>query len=119
MIYERIKALCKKNDISVNELENEIKIARGSLCKVGKHKPNSNKMQAVAKRLNTTVDYLMTGKEPETQRYDEELAEKDVALLDLSEEIKDCALRMSKLSEDRLNALLCVIKAHLDLEESR
>ena len=39
MIYERIKALCRENKISVNELEKRLDIAKGSLCKIDKHKP--------------------------------------------------------------------------------
>lgn len=65
MIYDRIKELCKKNGISVNSLEEKIGVSRGSLCKIDKHKPNSYKLNLLAENLHTTVDYLITGKEPD------------------------------------------------------
>lgn len=120
-MYEIFEMLLTKKGVKTAEVcrATGIKSPVFSEWKKGKSCPNVDKLILIAKYFNVSVEYLRTGKEPETQRYDEELAEKDVALLDLSEEIKDCALRMSKLSEDRLNALLGVIKAHLDLEESR
>ena len=63
MIYERIKGLCKKNGISVNELEKRVDVSRGSICKIDKHTPNSKTLEKIAKELNSTLDYLMTGQE--------------------------------------------------------
>lgn len=97
MIYERIKELCKKNKISVNSLELKLDIAKGSLCKIDKHKPSSEKMQSLAKELNTTVDYLVYGKEME---FTIEMAKKDVALSNMQERAKEYALKLNELSKE-------------------
>ena len=54
-IYERIKDLAK-GKISINKLEKELGISRGSLCKIDKNKPTSEKLQKIA-------DYLLTGQD--------------------------------------------------------
>lgn len=95
MIYERIKELCKKNGISVNELEKRAGVAKGYLCKVDTHKPSSEKVQAIAKELHTSVDFLMTGKESE---FSIEMAETDLALSNMEARVKEYALKLSNLS---------------------
>lgn len=63
MIYKRIKELCATNGISVNALEDKLGISRGSLCKIDKHKPSSEKLRMIAEELKTTTDFLLTGEE--------------------------------------------------------
>ena len=63
MIYDRIKTLCKKNGISVNQLEKELSISRGALCKIDTNKPGGEKLQKLSDYFGVTVEYLMTGKE--------------------------------------------------------
>ena len=106
MIYERIKYLCKKNGISVNLLESELGIAKGSLCKIDKHKPSTDRMQSLAKRLYTTVDYLMTGKEFE---FSTEMALTDVKLSNMSLELKEYALKLAALPEDKQRQIMNLI----------
>lgn len=106
MIYERIKALCKENKISVNELEKRLDIAKGSLCKIDKHKPSSEKMEMLAKELNTTSKFLLTGEEPE---FTIEIAEKDVLLSQMESRLKEYALKMSELSKEKQDLVLKMI----------
>ena len=106
MIYERIKALCKENKVSVNELEKRLDIAKGSLCKIDKHKPSSEKMEMLAKELNTTSKFLLTGKEPE---FTIEMAKKDVALSKMEIRLKDYALKMAKLPKEKQDLVLKMI----------
>lgn len=63
MIYERIKELCKKNGISVSELEKRVGVSRGSICKIDKHAPSSNTVDKIARELHTSFDYIIIGKE--------------------------------------------------------
>lgn len=63
MIYNRIKELAKKNDISINALEKKIGVSRGSLCKIDSHKPSSEKIKKLADELHTSVDYLLNGED--------------------------------------------------------
>lgn len=58
MIYSKIRELCKINEISINKLEAELQFARGSLCKIDKNKPSSERLQKIAEYLNVSADYL-------------------------------------------------------------
>lgn len=60
-LKERIKELCKKNNISMNQLEQELGFGKGYISKLGKSTPNATKIQQLANRLGVTVDYLMNG----------------------------------------------------------
>lgn len=62
---DRIKELCKKNGISVNKLEKELGFATGYISKLDKSTPNTKKIQLIADYFNVSLDYLLTGKEPE------------------------------------------------------
>lgn len=73
IIYERIKELADKRGISINALEDKLDISRGSLCKIDKHKPSSEKVSKLAKELETTSEFILNGEEPEAN-YSDELA---------------------------------------------
>lgn len=64
-LRERIKDLCKKNEISVNKLEIDLKFGKGYVSKLDKSIPNSEKLQKIADYLDVSLDYLMTGNEPD------------------------------------------------------
>lgn len=68
MIYERIKSLTK-GKISINQLEKELGISSGSLCKIDKNKPSSDKLQKIADYLGVSVDYLLTGEDKSDNPY--------------------------------------------------
>lgn len=106
MIYERIKELCKANDISVNELEKRTGVAKGYLCKVDTHKPSADKMRAIADELKTSVDYLTTGKEIE---FTAEMAMIDVELSNMEKRVKEYALKLASLSEEDKQMIMKMI----------
>ena len=115
MIYQRIKELCDKKGTSINALEDKLGISRGSLCKIDKHKPSSMKVQMIAEELNTSSNYILTGKETTDNKYSPEMAllvgkirndkELSKALLkyfDLSDEKKKHVLdNINMLSEEK------------------
>lgn len=68
MIYERIKSLTK-GKISINQLEKELGISSGSLCKIDKNKPSSDKLQKIADYLGVSVDYLLNGEDSDAEYY--------------------------------------------------
>ena len=106
MIYERIKELCKKKGISVNLLEKNVGVAKGSLCKIDRHKPSAEKMQMLANTLNTTVDYLVSGKET---KFSSEMAMIDVELTDMPLEMKRYALKLANLSVEKQKQIMSLI----------
>lgn len=67
MIYQRIKELCKRDNISVNKLEQTLGFAKGSLCRIDVNKPSIDKLQKIADLFGVSVEYLNTGKEPESK----------------------------------------------------
>ena len=67
-LKERIQALCKNNGISMNQLEQNLGFGKGYISKLGKSTPNANKLQKIAQYFHVSVDYLMTGNEPEEQK---------------------------------------------------
>lgn len=60
-MYERIKELCDINGVSVNKMESDLDIARGSVCKIDKSDPGIKKLDKIAKYLNSTIDYIFYG----------------------------------------------------------
>lgn len=63
-ILDRIRKLLEEKDMSISELERLSDIARGTIGKWDKVIPSADKLQRVATTLGTSIDYLLTGKEP-------------------------------------------------------
>lgn len=59
--YDRIRDLAKKNGTNVTALERELGFAKGSISKIDKNMPSTERVQKIADRLNTTVGYIMGG----------------------------------------------------------
>lgn len=91
MIYERIKQLCKIKGTSVNKLEHELLISRGSLCRIDVNKPSAEKIQKIADYLGVSTTYLMTGEEDR----------KEVALT--SKDERDIQKKLNQIMEDIQN----------------
>lgn len=72
---DRIKALCKKKGVSMNTAEKEIGLAKGYISKLDKSNPNMTTLQKMADYFDVSVEYLMAGKENESN--DSELTSKD------------------------------------------
>ena len=72
---DRIKALCKKKGVSMNTAEKEIGLAKGYISKLDKSNHNMTTLQKMADYFDVSVEYLMAGKENESN--DSELTAKD------------------------------------------
>ena len=57
-----IRAICAKNNTSIKALEKELGFSNGSLAKASTIK--DDRLQKIAEHFNVSVDYLMTGEEP-------------------------------------------------------
>lgn len=79
---EIIRSLCRRNGISVTDLEKELGFGNGSLTKSGVIR--SDRLLIVAKRFNVSMEYLMG--EPDIQRkeyyFDDATAEKAQEIFD-------------------------------------
>ena len=67
-MYNKIKELCKEKSISVNALEKELGFAKGSLCKIDKNKPSSEKLPKIADYFGVQLDYLTGTSEYKTKK---------------------------------------------------
>lgn len=73
-IVDRIRILCQENGTSITKIEKELGYANGTIGKwrTSKRKPPLEKVLAIAKRLQTTTEYLYDGNEkaptPEGER---------------------------------------------------
>ncbi|MCM1561834.1 MAG: hypothetical protein NC123_20225 [Butyrivibrio sp.] len=64
-LVERIKLKCKENHTSMNALEGELGFGNGTLRRWDERTPGADRLLILANRLNTSVDWLLTGKTPE------------------------------------------------------
>ena len=77
-MYERIKELCKLNNVSINELEKKLGISKGSLCKIDSTDPGLSRIIAIAEYFSVNINYLVYGEKydkPDPDEYDENIAE--------------------------------------------
>lgn len=59
MIYDTIKKLCEKKGVSVSSVEKKAGLSNGAISKWNNSSPTVEKLNAVAKVLNVTVDSLL------------------------------------------------------------
>ena len=62
-ILNRIKELLKEYDYTLASLEREANLGQGTIRRWDTNIPSADKLYSVANLLNTSVDYLLTGKE--------------------------------------------------------
>lgn len=103
---DRIKELCKNNGISANKLEKNLGFTAGYISKLDKSTPNAKNIKMIADYFNVSLDYLMTGKE---SRFTVEMADLDAELIFMPLRIKECALKMSKLTEEEQGQIIALV----------
>lgn len=60
-LKDRIKSLANERGISLPALESELGFGNSTIVKWDKSTPNADKLNAVAKYFNVSMDYLMNG----------------------------------------------------------
>ena len=107
-IGNRIKEKREKMGISQTELANMVKISKQTLYKyengIITNIP-SDKIEAIASKLNVSASYLMGWNIEEI----ESTAKKDLALSKMSERMTEYALKMASLSENDQNYVAYMI----------
>lgn len=102
---ERIKNLCKEKGITANKLEQDLGFGGGYISKLDKSTPNTAKIQKIADYLEVSLEYLMTGKEPQVDYlYSDKNAEFLIEVTKMAKN-KDFVERMTKymslMNEDK------------------
>ena len=63
-LTDRIHQLAEQNNMTFASIERELNFGRGTIRKWDINCPSADKLLKVANLLHTTVDYLLTGKDP-------------------------------------------------------
>lgn len=103
---ERVKTICKERKIPISKLESDCGFANGYISQLRKGVFPDDRILKIAEYLNTSVNYLMTGKEME---FTAEMANIDSELLFMEKRIKEYALKLSKLSEEDKTQIMNMI----------
>ena len=59
MIYDKIKELCKKKNVSVGQVEKRAGLGKGTIGKWNNSKPTVDNLLAVAKELGEPMEYFL------------------------------------------------------------
>ena len=62
-MYQKIKDLCEKNNISVYYLEKELGLSTGSVCKWEKSIPRADTLSKVANYFGVSINYFLKSDE--------------------------------------------------------
>lgn len=85
-------------------------VAKSTLSdwKSGKSNPKQDKLAKIAKYFEVSVEYLMTGKEPQPT-FAVEMAEIDLQLSNQSKRLKEYMLKLAELPKDKQENILNLI----------
>ena len=57
--FEIVKDLCEKQGISLNALEDKLKLGKNSLYGLKRNQPSAERLQQIADYFNVSTDYLL------------------------------------------------------------
>lgn len=60
-LFDRVKQLCKENNVTQGQMEKDINISNGASSKWKISQPNSETLQKLADYFNVSTDFLLTG----------------------------------------------------------
>lgn len=106
-MYSVFETLCQQNGKTPYKVGKDTKIATSTLSdwKNGKSTPKQDKLKIIADYFNVSVDFLMTGKEPDNK----ERAKIDAALARQNNRIKEYMLKFANLPEEKRNQIMSLI----------
>lgn len=58
-LFDKIKELCRKQGISLNQLEEKLGLSRNSIYTIKNKKPSAERLQLIADYFNVSTDYLL------------------------------------------------------------
>ncbi len=94
-MYEIFEQLLQKHGLTSYKLSQLIGVSQSTLSdwKRGRSTPKQDKLQKIADYFGVTVDYLMTGKEPEQKEFNPQLTAKDEK--DISKKVDEILSQLS------------------------
>lgn len=61
MVYEKVKELCEKNNITVSKLEKDLGLGNCTILKWKDSSPSFEKIKMVADYFKVSIDYFVEG----------------------------------------------------------
>lgn len=80
-MFERIKELCRKRGISVNNLENSLGYSKNTLYRLKTQNPGADKLKDIADYFDVSVDYLL-GRNDKLQNEEPSMAKQVMMRMD-------------------------------------
>ena len=96
-LKDRVKALAQERGISLPVLESELGFGNSTIVKWDKSTPNADKLNAVAKFFNVSMDYLLNG---DTEKSQELTARDERDITKILEQTKEQLLSQEGLMLD-------------------
>ena len=103
---ERVKTICKERKIPISKLESDCGFANGYIGQLRKGVFPDDRILKIAEYLNVSVDYLMTGNEVE---FIVETAKNDALLTKMPSRIKEYALKLAEMPEEKRELVMQMI----------
>lgn len=108
-VTERIRALLDKNGISINKMSKDLHMGSGTFAtwEANKRTPNGTALRKIASYFGVSTDYLLTGKEQDSDHPENDVTFDDFTYAmyneskELSENNKRALLDMARIMRER------------------
>lgn len=118
--FEIVKDLCEKQGISLNSLEDKLKLGKNSLYGLKRNQPSAERLQQIADYFNVSTDYLLGRTDNPAIAESDEFAQVNGQIIDLRKAAANTMLFDGKpLNEDDIDFITSVLSAHFKSKGER
>ncbi|BDT64704.1 transcriptional regulator [Streptococcus parapneumoniae] len=118
--FEIVKDLCEKQGISLNTLEDKLKLGKNSLYGLKRNQPSAERLQQIADYFNVSTDYLLGRTDNPAIAGSDEFAQVNGQIIDLRKAAANTMLFDGKpLNENDIDFITSVLSAHFKSKGER
>ncbi len=118
--FEIVKDLCERQGISLNTLEDKLKLGKNSLYGLKRNQPSAERLQQIADYFNVSTDYLLGRTDNPVIAGSDEFAQVNGQIIDLRKAAANTMLFDGKpLNEDDIDFITSVLSAHFKSKGER
>ncbi len=118
--FDIVKDLCEKQGISLNTLEDKLKLGKNSLYGLKRNQPSAERLQQIADYFNVSADYLLGRTDNPAIAGSDEFAQVNGQTIDLRKAAANTMLFDGKpLNEDDIDFITSVLSAHFKSKGER
>lgn len=118
--FKIVKDLCEKQGISLNALEDKLKLGKNSLYGLKRNQPSAERLQQIADYFNVSTDYLLGRTDNPAIAGSDEFAQVNGQIIDLRKAAANTMLFDGKpLNEDDIDFITSVLSAHFKSKGER